>query len=75
MVSRVMADADMETGQLEFMYPADYKGTTFSGEPFNGNGGVLKAATPDDVSPTICSINNDNGTLTAWEAVNNDKQI
>ena len=71
----------METGQLEFMYPADYKGTTFSiddmsrGEPFNGNGGVLKATTPDDVSPTICSINNDNGTLTAWEAVNNDKQI
>ena len=37
--------------------------------------GVLKATTPDDVSPTICSINNDSGTLTAWEAVNNDKQI
>lgn len=73
MVSRVMADADMETGQLEFMYPADYKGTTFSiddmsrGEPFNGNGGVLKAATPDDVSPAFFTISDDDGKLTAVE--------
>ena len=84
MVSRVKADVNMTSGQLAFSYPADYKGTTFDigisdevlGIPLPVTiDGVLKATTPDDVSPTICSINNDNGTLTAWEAVNNDKQI
>ena len=81
MVSRVKANVNMTSGQLAFSYPADYKGTTFSlNETMGGglrgdNGGTLEATTPDDVSPAICSINNDNGTLTAWEAVNNDKQI
>ena len=81
MVSRVKADVNMTSGQLAFSYPADYKGTTFSlNETMGGglrgdNGGTLEATTPDDVSPAICSINNDNGTLTAWEAVNNEKQI
>lgn len=84
MISRVKADVNMTSGQLAFSYPADYKGTTFNigssdevlGIPLPVTiDGVLKATTPDDVSPTICSINNDNGTLAAWEAVNNDKQI
>ncbi len=78
MVSQVTADADMKSGQLEFTYPSDYKGTTFDiNEAMGGglrgdNGGTLEAATPDDVSNATFSISNDNGSLTAWEAVNNE---
>lgn len=81
MVSRVKANVSMTSGQLAFSYPAEYKGTTFSlNETMGGglrgdNGGTLEATTPDDVSDATFSISNDNGTLTAWEAVNNDKQI
>jgi hypothetical protein len=66
MVSQVMADADMETGQLEFMYPADYKGTTFDiNETMDS---ILESVTPDTVTPvTYYHISSDDGALYVTE--------
>lgn len=66
MVSQVMADADMETGQLEFMYPADYKGTTFDiNETMDS---ILESVTPDTVTPvTYSHISSDDGALYVTE--------